>query len=276
MDIKKYVVLFIVFLFCLYTPTKSEIIRKDLKILRKEIIPSMKFSIDLEIPIVNGNFPTALELSNISKEIKKENKNYENYFINYYLPKLKKEGTIYATTNDSLEVSIAYMDLLLSEYSKYVKEGTDRNFFLEGNPNLNTKRSTKEIPSFEKGVVIITNEYLENGKLKVELETNLPVGMNIEISLNNKSLGYNGSISAVIKEGKTEIGSFSNDGKRLKKGLYYLEIIGVATNFQENAQVKKILGEKGINLKGKYISKEKEGFLKGNWMLEFNKKIVVD
>lgn len=54
------------------------------KILNKEIIPKIKYSVDFEIPIINGEFPSKESMQKIAYNEKIKNPGYENYFIHFF------------------------------------------------------------------------------------------------------------------------------------------------------------------------------------------------
>lgn len=110
----------------------------NVKILNKETIKSMKYSVDFEIPIVKGKFPTEEIIQEIAYNEKLKNPGYENYFISFYLPKMKINNGYFATainTNDNnpyMTPKILYTILLFDEhYSKYLKEDENGNIYLE-------------------------------------------------------------------------------------------------------------------------------------------------
>jgi|GEM_PF-2151770 len=76
----------------------------DYKILDKNIVSGIKYSIDLEIPKeIKKN-----EIQNIFNDIKKENSGYERYFVHFYLSGMEVGSGAWATANyeDSLKITI--------------------------------------------------------------------------------------------------------------------------------------------------------------------------
>lgn len=108
------------------------------KILNKEIIPRMKYSVDFEIQIIKGKFPTEEIMQEIAYNEKLKNPGYENYFISFYLPKMEINNGYFATSintngnNPYMTPKILYTNLLFDEhYSKYLKEDKNGNIYLE-------------------------------------------------------------------------------------------------------------------------------------------------
>ncbi|MBC2855460.1 hypothetical protein H3N56_02990 [Cetobacterium sp. 2A] len=107
------------------------------KTLNKEIIPNIKYSIDFEIPIVNGKFPTEKQMQSIALKEKKDNPGYENYFISFLLPGMELNNGYFATAvsinnnnSDMVPEILLYM-LFGTEYQKYLKEDKNGAFYLE-------------------------------------------------------------------------------------------------------------------------------------------------
>lgn len=107
-------------------------------VLNKEKINKLKYSVDFQIPIVGGKFPSEKVMEEIAYKEKKQNPGYENYFISFYLPKMQLNNGCFATAistsenNPNMKTEILYINLLYDEnYSKYLKQDKNGKPYLE-------------------------------------------------------------------------------------------------------------------------------------------------
>lgn len=110
----------------------------ETKLLNKEIIKTMKYSVDFEISIDDGKFPTEEVMQKIAYKEKLKNPGYENYFVSFYLPKMKiNEGSFATSINNSgsnpdMKTEILYINLLYDKnYSKYLKQNKNGTTYLK-------------------------------------------------------------------------------------------------------------------------------------------------
>lgn len=110
----------------------------EVKTLNKEIIKKMKYSIDFEISIDKGKFPTEEVMQKIAYNEKLKNPGYQNYFVSFYLPKMKINDGSFATainnsgSNPNMKTEILYINLLYDKnYSKYLKQNNDGSPYLK-------------------------------------------------------------------------------------------------------------------------------------------------
>lgn len=138
-------------------------------------------------------------------------------------------------------------------------------------------------------------ESLGGGKYKVSCTTNLPDGMELDVTLTNqwnirKQLGIGENADAnklsydkaqklnlmtftaqdkvTVKDGKFEV---TLGGDKLIPGDYDLEISSALTKLQKDENVKKRLGEKGENLTGKNVTESM-----GSKTVHFSAKVKCD
>lgn len=250
------------------------------KILNKEIIPRMKYSVDFEIPIINGEFPNEELMQKIAYNEKIKNPGYENYFIHFFLPGMELGSGAFATANNTnnsnpnMKTNILYYMLINNpEYSDRLKEDSNGNFYLENysNEKYESKMKNEKIDTLDNiGAKILLDHYIEHGKLKVLGYTNLPEGMDISVELFDENYNFSISEWVVIKEdGSFETDFLSDNGKKLKKGNYEISIVSSIPSIQSE-NVKNIIGKKGEKLKSD-ITEESYGELS----IDFTKKIKI-
>ncbi len=109
----------------------------ETKLLNKEIIKTMKYSVDFEISINNGKFPTEEIMQKIAYNEKLKNPGYQNYFISFYLPNMKINEGCFATSinnsgnNPDMKIKILYFNLLYDKnYSRYLKQNNNGTLYL--------------------------------------------------------------------------------------------------------------------------------------------------
>ncbi|SKA08701.1 hypothetical protein SAMN02745174_02504 [Cetobacterium ceti] len=264
------ILLFLVF-------TTSLLAANNLKVLEKENIKGIKYSITYQISLDKGVFPGTEIIKSIAENDIKNNPGYERYFIHFLLPGMELNNGAYAIVNvegnSPIKPVINYFMLNGTKYQQYLKTDKNGNYYLE---NINTGNSYKVTenktikPLSEVGAQVNVDYYLENGKLKVILKTNLPTWMKINLTLENKKTGYMAQDDGYIDNFKElEGGLFSDRGFRLPKGKYILTVSSPFNNLQERS-VTDVIGEKGEKMKSKYT---KELF--GQTTLDFKKTIIV-
>lgn len=256
---KKFLLILFLFSFNLFA-------EHDKKILNKEFIPRVKYAVDFELPINDGQLPNEKIMQEIAFNEKLKNPGYKNYFINFYLPKMKLDNGAFGISNNinnsnpEMKVKISYETLLYdSNYSKSIKKDSNGNYYLENYQTQTNKIKQIKIDSLNKiGAKIIIDYFTTNGNLKIYGSSNLPKGMKLLITLENKKLNYRAQDTVVLSNnGQFETESFSNNNFRLKKGTYTL-IISSPYVFIQPENVQKIIGKKGEKLKSDITVEEDE------------------
>lgn len=227
------------------------------KLIETETVKDLKYS---TTAIVNFNEkisrPSKEVFDKIGTEIIKKNPNYESYFINYYYPGMDMQSASLASTikQDGEQKTEVLLWTLSYDpfYSKYVDYDDEGNLYWAGLNSTKMKEKAKED---------LKNQFLVNFSARVKIDrdlgvkvfvtTNLPEGTILNVSL------YPGNFSediSINSEGKAETFYLNTpDGK------YYLNIVSIAENLQENEEVRRVFGEDGKNLKGKHIKKDMFG-----------------
>ena len=112
-----------------------------------------------------------------------------------------------------------------------------------------------EIPSLEREVYM--QAYFSNkDNLTPQIigYSNLPNETQIMVSLNRDDIDYSSETSTIVSDGKFETAIFNADGLKLPPGKYTVNI-SLWEPASQAEKVKKIIGNKGENLKGKHTRK---------------------
>lgn len=84
----------------------------------------------------------------------------------------------------------------------------------------------------------------------VDIDTNLPEGMQISVTVSPEGGGFTTGDDAVVHQGHVRVGPLTDHGSDLRIGPYLLQIVSPAAQFQDDPQVIAVLGEGGRNLNG--------------------------
>lgn len=230
---------------------------ENYKLIETETVKDLKYS-TTAIVYFNEKIsrPSKEVFDKIGTEIIKKNPNYESYFINYYYPGMDRQSASLATTikQDGVQKTEVLLWTLSYDpfYSKYVDYDEEGNLYWAGLNSTKMKEQAKE--DLKKQFYVEFSARVKIDKVlgvKVLVTTNLPEGTILNVSL------YPGNFSEDIyidSEGKAETFYMNTpDGK------YYLNIVSLAETLQEYEEVRKVFGENGKNLRGKYIKKDMFG-----------------
>ena len=89
------------------------------KIIEKTELSTMKLSIDVEVPLVNGRLPNEKELGALSKHLVNKESKHDRSFVTYYLPNMKVGAGAYATAHHNFKMEVNIMKFMLFDYPEY-------------------------------------------------------------------------------------------------------------------------------------------------------------
>lgn len=123
----------------------------------------------------------------------------------------------------------------------------------------------------------ITIQDIETGKPSVLVNSNLPEGMNLMVTLQNNELNYTGQSSGEIDdEGTVTIGPFSSRGDPLEPGVYSLRVNSALPRIQPD-KVREIIGEKGEKLKGDLVEQSDiSGTIDPENIIRKEKEVIIE
>ncbi|HPQ71797.1 MAG TPA: hypothetical protein PKW95_21915 [bacterium] len=118
-----------------------------------------------------------------------------------------------------------------------------------------TPEPTPEPIPFTKEVLLEIETKVEGKKATVFGRTNLPDGVDLSVSVDDKTPGiFIGQSHATVRNGQFSAGPFGPDAG-LPDGIYIAEIVMPVPSVQSDA-VREIIGQKGEKLAGKLVSKD--------------------
>lgn len=96
----------------------------------------------------------------------------------------------------------------------------------------------------------------ENGKIRFDIETNLPDTAELAVTVEELRNGdYRGYSKAIVQDGKAQTEWFSNDGEALTNGEYTLSI-SMSRPTGQSKEVQEAVGKNGEYLEGDLVKKD--------------------
>ncbi len=91
------------------------------EVIQKAELSSIKLSIDVEVPLVDGRLPSADELGAISEHLVENSNKHDRTFVSFYLPGMKVGAGAYATAHHNPDMSVNIQDFMLMQYPQYLE-----------------------------------------------------------------------------------------------------------------------------------------------------------
>lgn len=91
------------------------------EVIQRSEMGSTKLSMDVEVPLVDGQLPTADQIGEVSAYLVSREGEHERTFVNIYLPGMKVGGGAYATAHHTPEMRVQIMDYMLMQYPEYAQ-----------------------------------------------------------------------------------------------------------------------------------------------------------
>ncbi|MFW5794858.1 MAG: hypothetical protein ACOCV1_05200 [Bacillota bacterium] len=117
----------------------------------------------------------------------------------------------------------------------------------------------------------INHEVSNDNKLKINITSNVPNKTNFLVTVSNDELDYTAQDSVQLNNGYAETSWFSSQKRGLKPSKYEVSVTMPLAHTQPES-VQKIIGEKGGNLTGEYVSESSIESLGKS----ANKEVVID
>lgn len=114
----------------------------------------------------------------------------------------------------------------------------------------------------------INHEVSNDNKLKINIISNVPNETNFLVTVSNDELDYTAQDSVQLNNGYAETSWFSSQKRSLKPAKYEVSVTMPLAHTQPES-VQKIIGERGGNLTGDYVSESNLG-------KSANKKVIID
>lgn len=229
---------------------------KNYKLIETNTLKNLKYSTKVIVEFDENQVPSEEKFDKIGSEIIENNPGYKTYFINYYYPKMNINSTNVANTikrDGEQKTEILLWALEYDPYySKYVAYNDEGNLYWCGVQTL--EKVEENLEEDENEWTPFRVEFTPQIKLdkdlgvKVIIKTNLPEWTMINISIEPNI--YSDTFY-VNSDGSVET-FFIN----VEDGSYLLSVVSIAEPVQEDENVRKIMGEDGKNMLGKYIKKD--------------------
>ena len=125
------------------------------------------------------------------------------------------------------------------------------NEILEVENNQTIKEVIEEDPT-SLNVTIEESIEEKDGKIRLNIKTNLPNTTELIVSVSERNGDYKGETKAIVTNGEAQTEWFSNKGEPLKRGDYYL-LISMSIPSTQSEEVQKIVGKNGEYLEGDLV-----------------------
>jgi hypothetical protein len=90
-------------------------------VINRSEVAGIKLSIDVQVPLVNGQLPTAEQIGEISEYLVSREQPHERSFVTFYLPAMTPGSGAYATAHHNPEMQVNIQDFMLMQYPQYAE-----------------------------------------------------------------------------------------------------------------------------------------------------------
>jgi hypothetical protein len=97
---------------------------KDLipyKILKRQELSTIKLSLDVEVPLVQGRLPNENEIAALSNYLVSKERKHQRSFVMIYLPDMEVGAGAFATASHNPNLKVNIMKFMLFRYPQYKK-----------------------------------------------------------------------------------------------------------------------------------------------------------
>ena len=91
------------------------------EVIQQDDMGSIKLSLDVQVPLVDGRLPNAEELGAVSEHLVETSGEHERTFVSFYLPGMKVGAGAFATAHHNPEMSVKIQDFMLMQYPQYLE-----------------------------------------------------------------------------------------------------------------------------------------------------------
>ena len=89
------------------------------EIVNKSEMATIKLSIDVQVPLINGRLPNQKELGALSNYLVSKERKHERSFVSFYLPNMRVGEGAYATAHHNPDMKVNIMKFMLAQYPEY-------------------------------------------------------------------------------------------------------------------------------------------------------------
>lgn len=106
-------------IFSITTYSEEQLIQY--KIIEKSEMAHYKFSVAIEVPIIEGRLPNEQELGALSKYLVAKEQKHDRSFVSFYLPGMALNAGSYATAHHNPKMEVEITKYMLKQYPIYAK-----------------------------------------------------------------------------------------------------------------------------------------------------------
>ncbi|MCP8687732.1 hypothetical protein [Marinobacterium sedimentorum] len=90
------------------------------QVLERSELGSIKLSLTVEVPLVDGRLPNEQEIGAISEHLVDEEPIHQRSFVVFYLPGMTPGAGAFATAHHNPDMEVQILDYMLMQYPQYV------------------------------------------------------------------------------------------------------------------------------------------------------------
>jgi len=91
------------------------------EVIKRDELGSIKLSIDVQVPLVDGRLPNTDELGAVSEHLVATSGEYDRTFVSFYLPDMKVGAGAFATAHHNPDMQVQIQDFMLMQYPQYLE-----------------------------------------------------------------------------------------------------------------------------------------------------------
>lgn len=91
------------------------------EVIQRSEMGTIKLSVDVRVPLVDGQLPTAAQIGEISEYLVSQESDHERTFVTLYLPGMQVGAGAYATAHHTPDMKVQIMDYMLMQYPEYAQ-----------------------------------------------------------------------------------------------------------------------------------------------------------
>jgi hypothetical protein len=91
------------------------------EVLQRSELGSIKLSLDVQVPLVDGQLPSAEQIGEVSQYLVSREQPHDRAFVTFYLPEMKVGAGAYATAHNNPEMQVQIQDFMLMQYPQYLE-----------------------------------------------------------------------------------------------------------------------------------------------------------
>ncbi|QEW06339.1 hypothetical protein [Nitrincola iocasae] len=91
------------------------------EVIKQDQLGSIKLSLDVQVPLVDGRLPTADELGAVSEHLVATSGKHDRTFVAFYLPGMEVGAGAFATAHHDPEMEVRILDFMLMQYPQYLE-----------------------------------------------------------------------------------------------------------------------------------------------------------